>query len=570
MSANDVILLQDMLEKSRRETAGLSPSEQEAFFVSNHYLNAFRPSHDDLLSGIVDGAGDGGIDAMYVFANQYCIRDDLNIEAMGRAGQLDLFFIQVKNTAGLGETPLDKLILNLPRLLDFARNDQDLAAEFNPKVIEISRRFLDLYRRMQMPHLRIFVCVAALRADSIHHNVAQKGKRLEESLLRCFANCEPVVHVYDAADIAATARLRPPVQVELSLAENPISTDMSGGFVGLVKLRDYQTFITDESGNLDATLFEANVRDYESSSSVNRAIQETLGEVESNVDFWWLNNGVTVVADKVQSAGKLLKLESPQIVNGLQTSNEIYRRGIEFGHNDDRGLLVKVIQADKDPVRDRIIRATNSQTSLAPSALRATDKVQRDIEQYFESKGLYYERRKNYYSNRQIPLASLVSIEQLGQAVLGSLVLAPHVARGEVSRIFQDDIYRKVFQADHPLEAFYTSIKIVRTCEDFLRRNRLTSGQVEDFLFHLSMAASMALTRKSAPRAKDLVESLATPSDEMLKRLLPIVQKTFAKIARQRNEVLFDKLAKDADSTRALNQAMTRYLRSSSSASRST
>jgi hypothetical protein len=80
----------------------------------------------------------------------------------------------------------------------------------------------------------------------------------------------------------------------------------------VVSLLEYQRFITDDLGKLDASLFEANVRDYEGETGVNRNIRETLEREDRAVDFWWLNNGVTIVANKVQPAGKLLALETPR------------------------------------------------------------------------------------------------------------------------------------------------------------------------------------------------------------------------------------------------------------------
>lgn len=563
MGANDVVLLEAMVERSRLETEGFNAAEQEAYFVSRHYLSKYRPSHDDVLSGIVDGTRDGGVDAIHLFANGYYLRDGVNVGALGRNPQLDLVLIQVKNTRGFGEGAIDKLIVHLPKLLDFARDEEVLAKQFNPRLIEISRRFLDTYRSMDMPRLRIFAAFAALKAEQIHPNVESKAKQLEETLKTCFGNCEPAVHLLDAASVADLAREKPPVTVELTLAENPISTDMSGGYVGLVKLYDYQRFITDETGKLDASLFDANVRDYDSESGVNRSIQETLSTQDRDVDFWWLNNGVTIVADRVQPAGKLLHLDSPQIVNGLQTSHEIYKQGSSREYAEDRGVLVKVIQADDDLVKDRIIRATNSQTILGLSSLRATDRVQREIEEFLKIKGMYYERRKNHYYNRQIPLKDLVSIDQMGQAVLSTLVQAPHVSRGEVSRIFQDEIYNVVFSGSNPTATYYSSIAIVRECEHFLRENRNTQGQVDDFVFHLAMAATIAITRKREPNARDLASIDEMPSRGLLSELMEVVRQAFAVTAKEAREVLFDKVAKDPRATHAVGDRMARYLSSS-------
>lgn len=176
---------------------------------------------------------------------------------------------------------------------------------------------------------------------------------------------------------------------------------------------------------------------------------------------------------------------------------------------------------------------------------------------------MYYERRKNFYHNRQIPLRDLVSIDQLGQAVLATLVQAPHVSRGEVSRIFQDDIYQVVFNSSNPIDVYHSAIVILRKCEQYLRDNRETQGQVDDFVFHLSMAATVALTRKRQPRAKDLVKVDAPPSDVLLGELISLVREAFGRAVRESGEVLFDKVAKDVRATQMLGEHLGRYLASS-------
>jgi hypothetical protein len=66
-------------------------------------------------------------------------------------------------------------------------------------------------------------------------------------------------------------------------------------------------------------LFEANVRDFLGEVLVNRDIMGTLSNVASREeeDFWWLNNGITLLASNATIAGKELSLENVQIVNGL-------------------------------------------------------------------------------------------------------------------------------------------------------------------------------------------------------------------------------------------------------------
>jgi hypothetical protein len=119
-------------------------------------------------------------------------------------------------------------------------------------------------------------------------------------------------------------------------------------------------------------------------------------------EFWWLNNGVTIICSKSSIVGKTYVLDDVQIVNGLQTSHTIFRalKTLPDTHPAfDRSVLVRILSTTDSHTRDHVIRATNRQTSVPVASLRATDDVQRQIEAYFEPQGWYYDRRKNYYSN---------------------------------------------------------------------------------------------------------------------------------------------------------------------------
>ncbi|OZD02418.1 hypothetical protein CH275_17445 [Rhodococcus sp. 06-235-1A] len=562
-----MILLNEMIDQDQKRLApDSSRSDHETFFAAKQYLRHYKPTNDDLLSGIVDGRHDGGIDAAYIFVNALAITDDVPVAPLGRNATLDLFIFQVKNSRSFGEDAINKLSLALPQLLDFGRDEQALSRGFNPKVIEITRRFLAVYRALEMPSLRVYIVFVSLKADHVHPSTREKSEDLERALFDCFRGCAPSIDFVDAADLADMARDKPTTTRNLALAENPISTDTVGGYIAVVKLKAYEDFITSESGEIDASLFEANVRDYEGDTSVNRSIQDSLDKVDHETDFWWLNNGVTIVANRVQPANKLLELDSPQVVNGLQTSNEIYKRSRRGDTElDQRSLLVKVIQATNPKVRDRIIRATNSQTALGPSALRSTDKVQRQIEEYLAKQNLYYERRRNFYQNRGIPLASVVSIDQMGQALLATLVQMPHVARGSLSKIFEEDLYDLLFSPQHPVAIFSVAINVIRKCQDFLKHGRGPETDIDDFCYHLAMLAMIALTRRNRPSTSEVakLEAVEITHGE-LSTLMRIIESEYTKFSRNSGEVLLDRVAKSEAVTKALLERGRKYLLSTS------
>jgi hypothetical protein len=135
--------------------------------------------------------------------------------------------------------------------------------------------------------------------------------------------------------------------------ETPMSTSLGEGYVCLARLDEYYHFITSDNEALRLELFESTVRDYAGSTAVNNAIGETLRS-GTGEDFWWFNNGVTVVADAAQIAGKKIVVREPQIVNGLQTSHEVYSYFQNGGQHRDRSLLVKIVVAPENgTARDR-------------------------------------------------------------------------------------------------------------------------------------------------------------------------------------------------------------------------
>ena len=112
------------------------------------------------------------------------------------------------------------------------------------------------------------------------------------------------------------------------------------------------------------------------------------------------------------------KVVNPIIVNGLQTSYTIFnyfKENIDKLENEDRNILLKIVNTDSINISDMIISSTNRQNAVKPAQLKATDPIQKDIEQLLLKNGIYYERRKNYYKNRGIDKHKIVTLENLAQ-----------------------------------------------------------------------------------------------------------------------------------------------------------
>jgi len=315
-----------------------------------------------------------------------------------------------------------------------------------------------------------------------------------------------------AADLLNLARQTPSTPDNLKLAENPISCGEQS-FISLVNLIDFYDFICDADGYLQKSIFEANVRDYQGEIQVNQGIQKSLAN-PSGEDFWFLNNGITLIASKASLSGKTLTIENPQIVNGMQTSFKIYEHFSETGQREDhRNILVRVIGLNETPeensTRNRIIQATNSQTRIPIASLRATDTIHFILEEFLKSFGYYYDRRKNYYKNEKKPLDKIISITYLAQGIMSIVLRRPNDARARPSTLLRDnENYESIFNNEYPMPLYPQIINILKNIESYLRNMHPTVSGTErnNYKFHLSMFASLLVVNNPRATVQDIID----------------------------------------------------------------
>jgi len=103
--------------------------------------------------------------------------------------------------------------------------------------------------------------------------------------------------------------------------------------------------------------------------------------------------------------------------------------------------------------------------------LRATDKIHRDIEQYFEDHGWFYDRRKGFHKNQGRPAGRIVAISYLGAAVRAIVLSDPVSSIERKTRWMRDDeTYRQIFNKTFSVSTYLTCMEIVKTAEILLRR----------------------------------------------------------------------------------------------------
>lgn len=464
------------------------------FFASSLVLKDYDLSDDEIFNGITGRGNDGGIDGFYLFINDELVTEDMieNIN-IPRGCSIDLIIVQAKYVSSFGEDAILKWKTTSSNLLEMKPLDQ-YKRRYTEKVIDNFTLFGNIIRksiRLQCKLNISYYYVTLGQRTEIHPNVMAQKEELIKIVNSIYPSANVSVFFWDADLLMDTYNRSPNTSVNISFADQPISlgaTDM----VALVNLGNYYRFITDDSGNINKRFFEANVRDYQGNNSVNKSIAETL-YAPGHEDFWWLNNGVTVLVSKMSRiTNKEIVIENPEIVNGLQTSREIFNYFSNNKENIDierRNVLVRIIQPADEDSRDKIIFATNNQTNIPQYSLRVTDNIHVQIELYFKSKGLYYDRRKNYYKNLKKKPADIIGVSFLAQCLISLILKKPDYARARPSTLLTEDtIYNRLYGGEQDLEVYYKAAMIGKKVKTILNTSQLSRSAKNDILFYVIYA----------------------------------------------------------------------------------
>jgi DNA mismatch endonuclease (patch repair protein) len=114
------LLLEKVLKQIKSEIpSGLKGDEYFEYFTADQILKDFDLSTDEILEGLVGGGNDGGIDGIFIFANEALIQDEeTNFSTLNNGYALDIYIIQSKTSAGFSQDALTKLVASLPELLN--------------------------------------------------------------------------------------------------------------------------------------------------------------------------------------------------------------------------------------------------------------------------------------------------------------------------------------------------------------------------------------------------------------------------------------------------------------------
>jgi hypothetical protein len=457
-------LIENIVNERAKELAITDKSEAFENVANTLILEPYDLTVDEIDEGATDGGGDGQIDAMYVLVNGSVLTNEVD-DVIPEKGPIEIriIVVQSKNKDGFEENPLKIIRSTVADLIDLTKAYKDPLPHYTQTLqdkFSLARTAL-LASAGRTATIRIEVFYATRgNTSNIHDNVRTTAHTLKQELAKLCATPEVQITFLGAEELIDISRL-PKTRTRQLEVHQSLSSDNGDSFACLVTLGSLVSFLSDEKGDLVRALFDANVRDFLGKTEVNDAIRSTLSTL-GDENFWWFNNGVTIVATSIDQKGKKLALNEPLVVNGLQTCNVIYGFMIDqdvpeaLRHKRrDQIVLIKIIVPPNEKIRDDIVKATNSQTHIPKPYLRGMDLVHRNIEDHLKGVGLFYERRKNQYKNLGKKRPTIVTLSEAAQSLMAAFLFRGADARGRPNSLLKSDQdYQSLFSEQYKLDSF--------------------------------------------------------------------------------------------------------------------
>lgn len=406
---------------------------------------------------VTDGSKDGGFDAAYIVD--------------GSDMQLNVILFQSKYTRDLTKdsnfpsNAIEKSINTINSVFD-PSNKIELNARSRAVVDEIRSLILD----GKIPYVTFVMLNNGLKWT-------EEGNGY---ILNAFGTQEQVKFVhFNHTDIIKYINRTNDINTQISLCGKSIQEDFNYKRVIIGKVAASEIHgLMKKYGD---SLLEKNIRRYLGKNSVNTEIINTLTDENMNQNFFFYNNGITLICNKfsynaLQHDNWIVRLEGLQIINGGQTCKTIFNT---IEENPDINysnvyVLTRIYEvSDEENIVQDITYATNSQNPVDFKDLKSNDEKQVLLELGAKQLGYVYKRKRDNSSNVNTIPATVAA-----EAVLSVWKNKPHIARYRKNDLF-DSYYNAIF-ADINASQMILAVLIFRYC-DTMRKKISTDPNISAF-----------------------------------------------------------------------------------------
>lgn len=393
---------------------------------SNFYKNPSYVFNETMMADtIVDGTNDGGVDALLT---------DPNSE------ESNLVIVQSKFYQSISFEDVVNAVTKMVRFY----NDM-LSGNYGNFNQEVTRRFLNLNAEVGDESKIVFVFYTSANKSGINNS------RLQRAFRALLTGDKYELKIYFAEDICdeikeAESR-RPTVESGKLFIDEANNVLKYGDDAIIVSVSAFG--IKDLYGKNGLNLLARNLRYHVAGKAVDQGIKQTIKDNPD--DFWFMNNGLTVLCDEFRISGKEIHLKNFSIVNGGQTTYNLYKSS-DVNRDNDFYLPCKVIKVRGNNEDQKILfsleiaKATNSQKAIKQVDLKANSPEQIRFSNAMKANGIYYQTKRgevipaNYrddYKNSDL--------SEVGKLCLSAVFQLPASSRSKPSMLYNSEYYEPIF-----------------------------------------------------------------------------------------------------------------------------
>jgi hypothetical protein len=396
---------------------------------------------------LTDGENDGGFDAAYV--------------VQSGEGMLNVVLFQAKYTRDLEKennfpaNAVEKSVNTIKNIFDTDR--QMLLNDKSRATVNEIRSFL---ADGVIPYVTFVLINNGLKWNQDAQN------RIDNE----FSGQKQVEFVYfNHHDIIRYVNKHDKIDETLNLTGTAIKEDFNYKEVilGRVSVKEIERILEKYGDNL----LDKNIRKYLGINAVNKAISDTLLDDSKRSNFFFYNNGVTMICsdfkyNALQKGDWKVQARNLQIINGGQTCKTIHQAlkdNPEIDFSDTTVLLRLYAVGTDESVIEGITRATNSQNPVDFRDLKANDEKQRLLEQGAKELGYVYKRKRDNQINTETIPSSVAA-----EAVFAIWRKKPHLAKykkGEFFNVYYNDIFENLNASQ-----MIIAVLIFRMCDNYRKK----------------------------------------------------------------------------------------------------
>lgn len=456
--------------EARRIVAGDEVRQRAVAFVYLVVKTVLDLSDEETLDCLTEGGNDFGVDAIHVGDVQ---DGEFAVTLFQGKYKQDL-----SGNSAFPENGVTKVIQTVKYLFDPAAQ-----IPTNDRLRLQVEEIRSLVRDGEIPQVRVVLCNNGLKWTEIAQHLID---------LAAFGNQVTWEHV-NHDTLVGIMQSTKPVDDTLRLSGKAFieEFDFRRVLVGKIPVTELAALFESHGDRL----LERNIRRYLglTGNRVNEAISQTLHDPQQQNNFYFYNNGITLICNKfshnaLQGENYQVKVQGLQIINGGQTCKTIQNAlagKLAFAVTASVLLRLYELPGEEHDLVRNITYATNSQNPVDLRDLRSNDDRQRRLEASIRELGFEYRRQRGESGIKPTDITSATAAE----AVLSIWRTRPNQARFQ-SREHFGKLYDLIFTDDLNGAQVIMAILLFRIAQN--KRKRPPEGAPE-FLPYASCFLAMMM-----------------------------------------------------------------------------